>query len=298
METNGDVVDFESALAEGRLPEAAERAVSLAWRRVGGIDAAIMRVERVLAAGTPDLQTRISLMRELAMLHSRAGRFAAAFDGMTLALTLAQETNQPVQVCEAEIRGAFFAVQVGALSDAHMLLDNAEFHARALGDEMRLGFARVVRGVAALADGDAEAAVSLMTDGIGRVGDADPFARSFLLRQLARALMRAGRPETASEPLAAALQSAIERQDDAQLAECLETFAAFELDEIAACALGAAPAFRARGGATRWADEGDETRATLASVRSRVGDVRAADLAAQGSRDPDAIARRALAVLS
>jgi tetratricopeptide (TPR) repeat protein len=290
--------EFECALLEGRVDDAADLAVTLARRRLHGVGSSLARVERVLAAGGLELTARIPLVRELAMLHSRAGRFSAAFEAMTEALSLAQEAGQLGQVCEAEIRGAFFAVQVGELAAAQSLLDNAESHAAELGDDMRLGFVRVVRGVASLSAGDAEAAVELMSDGLTRVEEADPFDRSFLLRQLARAFARAGRHESAIRPLAVALASSIERHDDVQLAECLETFAALELDEVAALALGAAPAFRERAESMRWADESRETQATLASVRSRVGDARAADLAAQGHRDPDGVARRALARLT
>jgi len=294
-EGGGAEREFESALAEGRVTEAAQLAVDLARRRLHGIAASAARVERTLDQCGLEPPQRIALVRELAMLHARAGCFDRAFETMTLALTLAQEADARPDVCEAELRGAFFAVQVGELDHAHDLLDNAECHAAALGDDLRLGFARMVRGIAVLAEDAADEAVLWIADGVRRIGEADSFDRAFVLRQQARALVRAGRHEAAATPLADALASALERSDHTQLADCLETFAALAADvELAARALGAAATFRERGASVRWADETDEAVATQASVRTLIGYDRADDLAAAGSREPEAVAAAAL----
>ena len=233
------------------------------------------------------------------MLYARAGHFNQAFETMTLALSLAQEAGEQAHVCEAEFRGGFFAVQVGELASAHDLLDNAEWHAAELGDELRLGFTRVVRGVALLAEGETEEAVEWIEDGVRRIGAADAFDRAFVLRQYARVLIRAGRHGCAVPPLTEALASALQRDDHTQLADCLETFAALEpaCDE-AARALGAAQALRVRGSSVRWADERDDAAAALASVRARVGYDRAADLAAEGRGDPDGVTHAVLDLLA
>ncbi len=291
--------EFERALAEGRVTDAGELAVLLARRRLRGVGPSVQRVERALQLCGLGPALRIALVRELAMLHARAGRFDRAFDTMTLALSLAQEADELTHVCEAELRGAFFAVQVGELGCAHDLLDNAEAHAAELGDELRLGFARMVRGIAALADGETGVAVELIADGVGRIGDADSFDRAFVLRQHARALVRAGRHSAAARPLAAALESALEREDHSQLADCLETFAALAGDvDAGARALGAATSLRLLGTSVRWADEREEAEATLAAVRAGVGFDRTTELAAEGSREPDAAVHAALALLA
>jgi hypothetical protein len=290
--------EFERALAAGRVTEAAELAVDLARRRLHGVGASVTRVRRTFDAGG-DLHPalRISLARELAMLQARAGRFDEALEAMTLTLSLAQETGEPAQVCEAEFRGAFFAVQVGELEAAHDLLDNAESHAAELGDDVRLGFVRVVRGVALLAEGQTEGALWLLTDAARLTCGADAFDRAFVLRQYARVLVLAGQ-EAAAAPLRDALRSAAEREDHTQLADCLETLAALDSSsELAARALGAAGAYRARGASARWADEADEAAATLADVQIALGFDRTVDLAAEGKRDPGAVTHAALALL-
>lgn len=294
----GDEREFERALAEGCVASAALLAVRLARGRRRGVGPSTVRLERVLAAGGLEPAARIEVVRELAVLHSRAGRYGAAFEAMALALALAQEADRQGEVSDAERGGAFFAVQVASLPDAHRLLDNAESSAARLGDETRLGLARVVRGVAFLAEGRHGEAVELIADGIARAGAAAAEELSFAQRQLARALARAGRRRCAVEPLAAALASAIERGDDPQLAECLETFAAVDPGETAARALGAACALRARSASQRWADEGGETEATIASVRGLLGFDRTTDLAAEGLGTPDAVAQHALAALA
>jgi hypothetical protein len=289
---------FEQALAEGRVGAAAALAMELARRGQRGIGPSTARLQRVLAADGLESGTRIEVLRGLAVLHSRGGRYGDAFESMADSLILAQETGRTDLVCEAELHGAFLAVQVGALEHAHTLLDNAEWRAAELADDTRLGLIRIVRGVACLAEGDAERAVELIADGIGRSEDAGAREQAFALRQLARALVRAERRESAPAPLAAALASALERRDDLQVAECLETFATLQPGEAAARGLGAACAFRARAAARRWADEGTEADGAIAAVRGLVGFDRTTDLAAEGHDDPDAAARRALALLA
>lgn len=290
--------DFERALAEGRGTDAAHLAVQLARGRVRGVHASVARLKRTRETAGLGWEARIALERELAMLHARAGRFDLAFETMTLGLSLAQEADEVEQVCEAEIRGAFFAVQVRELGAAHDLLDNAEKHAFALPDPSRLGATRAVRGIALLAEDEADAAVELLGCGLRGLVEADGVERAFFLRQYARALLRADRPAAeAVEPLLWALHSARRRDDHPQLADGLETFAALRLDaHPAARALGAAATLRVRAACVRWADEADEAAAARDWAGEACG-ARAEELVEQGGRDPDAAVQATVARL-
>jgi hypothetical protein len=299
VEGGGAVHDFERALEEGRVGDAAELAVVLARRRIHGVEASAARIERTLAVDGLEPARRIALVRELAMVHGRAGRFDRAFATMVLALSLAEEAGDPAAACDAELRGGFFAIQVRELDYAHDLIDNAERGAEQLGDELRVGFARVARGLAALAEGAADVAVELIADGLARAGEIDAFHRCFVLRQYARALVRAGRHEDAIAPLAAALETALREDDPLQLSDCLDTFAALApATDEAARAVGAADTLRSLAASVRWADEHDEAAGATAALRCNLGYDRAAELAAAGGGDPHAVARAALAVLS
>jgi hypothetical protein len=291
--------EFDRALAEGRVADAAALAVVLVRLRPDGLGATAARVQRIVDADGLADSSRVRLASELAVLQARAGRLDRALATMTRALLLAERLGDPVATCEAELRGAYFAIQVGQIGSAHDLLDNAEASAVERGDGLRLGFARIVRGIAALSDGATGAAVELIEEGVGLTAEADEEHRAWAQRQHARALVRGDWLPEAAGALEASLGSALYRCDEAQAAECLETMALLApREECSGRALGAAAALRRRAASARWPDEEAEVERAIVGVRLGHGFDRAAELALEGRCAPGETARSALVALA
>ena len=289
------------ALADGDTDTALRLAGSLIrfWAARGALTERRSLLATALAAGAGSPRPRVNALHAAGVMAAEAGDFDVAERNFSSALELARAVGDRARVARLQSNLGTLAMYAGDHEQAVRRYEESATISRQMDDPFGLSLVIQNLGIAHDGVGRRDRAIELLEESVALARRAgDPAHTASALRTLARVLLAGDTDrDRAMELIRESLTRSLDLGDRPGMIESLETVAG-QADPLTGAALmGAAEAARAAAGVIRQPDETAWVEATIASLRTALGDEAFDAARADGAELPlEAAVERALAV--